>query len=65
MVDEVRAHPWQIDAIAVMEFFSDISPRFASPFGRSSNPPRRVADRLHALAGVADRDPSSGRYQGQ
>lgn len=37
-----------IDAIAVMEFFSDISPRFASPYGRSSNPPRSVANRLHA-----------------
>ena len=29
-----------VDALAVMEFFSDISPRFASPYGRSSNPPR-------------------------
>jgi acetyl-CoA C-acetyltransferase len=38
----------EIDAVAVMEFFSDISPRFASPFGRSTNPPRSVADRLHA-----------------
>lgn len=38
----------EIDAIAVMEFFSDISPRFASPFGRSTNPPKSVADRLHA-----------------
>lgn len=38
----------KIDAVAVMEFFSDISPRFASPFGRSSNPPQSVADRLHA-----------------
>ena len=38
----------KIDALAVMEFFSDISPRFASPYGRSSNPPRSVADRLHA-----------------
>lgn len=36
----------KIDALAVMEFFSDISPRFASPFGRSSNPPKSVADRL-------------------
>ena len=26
----------RIDALLVMEFFSDISPRFASPFGRSS-----------------------------
>jgi acetyl-CoA C-acetyltransferase len=38
----------KIDALAVLEFFSDISPRFASPFGRSSNPPRSVADRLDA-----------------
>lgn len=38
----------EIDALAVMEFFSDISPRFASPYGRSSNPPRSVANRLHA-----------------
>jgi acetyl-CoA C-acetyltransferase len=38
----------EIDAIVVMEFFSDISPRFASPFGRSANPPISVANRLHA-----------------
>ena len=38
----------EIDALAVMEFFSDISPRFASPYGRSSNPPKSVADRLRA-----------------
>ena len=38
----------EIDALAVMEFFSDISPRFASPFGRSSNPPKSVAKRLGA-----------------
>ena len=38
----------RIDALAVMEFFSDISPRFASPFGRSSNPPKSVANRLGA-----------------
>jgi acetyl-CoA C-acetyltransferase len=38
----------EIDALAVMEFFSDISPRFASPFGRSSNPPKSVARRLEA-----------------
>ena len=37
-----------VDAIAVMEFFSDISPRFASPFGRSNNPPMSVANRLRA-----------------
>lgn len=38
----------KIDAIAVLEFFPDISPRFASPFGRSSNPPKSVANRLDA-----------------
>jgi acetyl-CoA C-acetyltransferase len=38
----------KIDTLAVLEFFSDISPRFASPFGRSSNPPKSVADRLGA-----------------
>jgi len=37
-----------IDAVAVLEFFPDISPRFASPFGRSSNPPKSVANRLGA-----------------
>jgi acetyl-CoA C-acetyltransferase len=37
-----------VDALVVMEFFSDISPRFASPFGRSTNPPKSVARRLHA-----------------
>src|SRR6266481_2063548 len=38
----------KVDALTVMEFFSDVSPRFASPFGRSSNPPKSVADRLGA-----------------
>jgi acetyl-CoA C-acetyltransferase len=38
----------KIDTVAVLEFFSDISPRFASPFGRSSNPPKSVANRLGA-----------------
>jgi len=38
----------KIDALAVLEFFSDISPRFASPFGRSNNPPKSVANRLGA-----------------
>lgn len=38
----------KIDAVAVLEFFPDISPRFASPFGRCSNPPRAVANRLAA-----------------
>ena len=37
-----------IDAVAVLEFFPDISPRFASPFGRCSNPPKAVANRLGA-----------------
>src|SRR6266545_3720017 len=38
----------EIDAVAVLEFFPDISPRFASPFGRCSNPPKAVANRLAA-----------------
>jgi acetyl-CoA C-acetyltransferase len=38
----------QLDAVAVLEFFPDISPRFASPFGRCSNPPKGVANRLNA-----------------
>jgi acetyl-CoA C-acetyltransferase len=38
----------KIEAVAVLEFFPDISPRFASPFGRCSNPPKAVADRLAA-----------------
>jgi acetyl-CoA C-acetyltransferase len=38
----------KIDALAVLEFFSDSSPRFASPYGRSTNPPKSVARRLHA-----------------
>ena len=38
----------KIDAVAVLEFFPDISPRFASPFGRCSNPPKAVANRLAA-----------------
>ena len=38
-----------VDALAVMEFFSDISPRFASPYGRSNNPPKSVANRLGAV----------------
>jgi len=37
-----------IDTVAVMEFFSDISPRFQSPFGRSSNPAASVAKRIGA-----------------
>jgi acetyl-CoA C-acetyltransferase len=38
----------RIDALAVLEFFPDVSPRFASPFGRCTNPPRSVANRLGA-----------------
>src|SRR3982074_3446702 len=38
----------KIDAAAVLEFFPDVSPRFASPFGRCANPPKSVANRLHA-----------------
>ncbi|HTB39432.1 MAG TPA: hypothetical protein VK777_20250 [Reyranella sp.] len=37
-----------IDAVAVLEFFPDVSPRFASPFGRCTNPPKSVANRLKA-----------------
>jgi len=39
----------KIDTVAVLEFFPDISPRFASPFGRCANPPKSVANRLHAV----------------
>jgi acetyl-CoA C-acetyltransferase len=39
----------KIDTVAVLEFFPDISPRFASPFGRCSNPPKAVANRLAAV----------------
>ena len=38
----------KIDTVAVLEFIPDVSPRFASPYGRSSNPPQSVANRLHA-----------------
>ena len=38
----------KLDAVAVLEFFPDVSPRFASPFGRCTNPPRSVANRLNA-----------------
>jgi len=38
----------KIDAVAVLEFFPDVSPRFASPFGRCTNPPKSVANRLNA-----------------
>jgi len=37
-----------LDAIVVLPFFSDYSPRFSSPFGRSNNPPRSVANRIGA-----------------
>lgn len=37
-----------LDAIVVLPFFSDYSPRFSSPFGRSNNPPKSVANRIGA-----------------
>lgn len=40
----------RLESIAVMRFFSDSSPRFVQPHGRSSNPPRSVANRLGAAA---------------
>ncbi len=39
----------KLDAIAVLRFFSDSSPRFVSPFGRSTNPPKSVANRIGAI----------------
>ncbi|MBL8674451.1 MAG: acetyl-CoA acetyltransferase, partial [Rhodospirillales bacterium] len=39
-----------LDAIALLRFFSDSSPRFVSPYGRSSNPPKSVADRIGAAS---------------
>jgi acetyl-CoA C-acetyltransferase len=39
-----------LDAIVVLPFFSDYSPRFSSPFGRSDNPPRSVANRIGATS---------------
>lgn len=38
----------RIDALAVLQFFSESSPRFALPFGRSANAPKSVADRIGA-----------------
>ena len=46
----VEALGRKIDSVAVLEFFSDVSPRFASPFGRCSNPPKSVANRLNAAS---------------
>ena len=40
----------RIDAIAVMQFFSESSPRFVQPFGRSNNPPASVARLIGASA---------------
>lgn len=40
----------RLESIAVMRFFSESSPRFVQPFGRSRNPPRSVAGRLGANA---------------
>jgi acetyl-CoA C-acetyltransferase len=47
-----RAHVLaaRLDAIAVMQFFSESSPRFVQPFGRSNNPPASVAQRIGANA---------------
>ncbi|USG62532.1 acetyl-CoA acetyltransferase [Sneathiella marina] len=35
-----------LDTIVVIRSFSDTSWRFASPFGRASNPPKSIADRI-------------------
>ncbi|MGE3648322.1 MAG: acetyl-CoA acetyltransferase [Reyranellaceae bacterium] len=37
-----------LDAIVILPLFTDYSPRFSSPFGRSDNPPRSVANRIGA-----------------
>jgi acetyl-CoA C-acetyltransferase len=37
-----------IDSLAVLRFFSDSSPRFTLPFGRSTNPPKGIAQRIGA-----------------
>jgi len=37
-----------LDSIAVIRLFADTSPRFASPFGRQTNPPLSLARRLDA-----------------
>ena len=40
----------RLETIAVLRFFSDSSPRFVQPHGRSSNPPKTVARFLGAGA---------------
>lgn len=40
----------RLESVAVMRFFSDSSPRFVQPHGRSSNPPKTVARLLGAAA---------------
>ncbi len=37
-----------LDSLVVIRLFADTSPRFACPFGRYSNPPRSLAQRLGA-----------------
>lgn len=37
-----------LDAIVALPLFTDYSPRFSSPFGRSDNPPRSIANRIGA-----------------
>jgi acetyl-CoA C-acetyltransferase len=37
-----------IDSLATLRFFSDSSPRFTLPFGRSTNPPKGIAQRIGA-----------------
>lgn len=37
-----------IDSIAILRFFSESSPRFTLPYGRSAHPPRSVANRIGA-----------------
>ena len=48
--DAAAALAGRLEAIAVMRFFSESSPRFVQPFGRSGNPPRSVAMRIGARA---------------
>lgn len=40
----------RLESIALMRFFSDSSPRFVQPHGRSSNPPKTVARLVGAQA---------------
>lgn len=37
-----------LDALVILPLFTDYSPRFSSPFGRSDNPPQSVANRIGA-----------------